>query len=65
MSECGGWRQIMPEDEGFFKKASEDAFVTYQAKVVENCKVLASALLDSGFSLVSGGTDNHLILIDL
>ena len=48
-----------------FKEASEPAFKAYQAQVVKNAAVLASSLLDSGFNLVSGGTDNHLILLSL
>lgn len=47
------------------KEASEPSFKTYAAAVVENAHVLASELVDRGFDLVSGGTDNHLILVDL
>ena len=46
-----------------FKEASEPAFVKYQAQVVKNARVLADSLKDNGFRLVSGGTDNHLILL--
>jgi glycine hydroxymethyltransferase len=46
------------------KEASEPAFKTYAASVVSNAKALAKNLLERGFKLVSGGTDNHLILID-
>lgn len=48
-----------------FKEALEPEFKTYQEQVLKNAKVLAEALLDKGFDLVSGGTDNHLILVDL
>ncbi len=48
-----------------FKEASEPAFKTYQAQIVENAKALAGRLVENGFRLVSGGTDNHLMLIDL
>jgi len=48
-----------------FKEASEPEFKTYQAQVVKNARVLASCLKDYGFRLVSGGTDNHLILLSL
>lgn len=48
-----------------FKEAASEDFKKYQQKVVENAKTLAQALLDRGFNLVSGGTDNHLILVDL
>ncbi|MBI2599035.1 serine hydroxymethyltransferase [Candidatus Curtissbacteria bacterium] len=47
------------------KEAAAPAFVTYGKQIVKNAKTLASSLLDFGFDLVSGGTDNHLILIDL
>ena len=48
-----------------FKEASEPAFKTYQAQVVKNARVLANCLIEHGFRLVSGGTDNHLILLSL
>lgn len=47
------------------KEALTPDFKEYQQKVVGNAKVLAGALLERGFDLVSGGTDNHLILVDL
>jgi len=46
-------------------EASRPEFSTYAAQIVANAKVLAGALTERGFDLVSGGTDNHLILIDL
>ncbi|MET9465217.1 serine hydroxymethyltransferase [Streptomyces sp. NPDC006544] len=46
-------------------EAAQPAFVSYAHAVVANAKALAAALLERGFDLVSGGTDNHLILIDL
>lgn len=48
-----------------FKEANTPAFKTYQAQIVKNAKALAARLLENGFRLVSGGTDNHLMLIDL
>jgi len=48
-----------------FKEAMEPEFRTYQEQVVKNAKALAAALMERGFKLVSGGTDNHLMLIDL
>ncbi len=48
-----------------FKEAMEPAFKTYAQNVVSNSKVLAGALLEEGFDLVTGGTDNHLMLADL
>ena len=47
------------------KEASTPEFKTYQANIVKNAKALSLALLEKGFELVSGGTDNHLMLIDL
>lgn len=48
-----------------FKEALTDEFREYQRKVVMNAKVLAQTLMENGFDLVSKGTDNHLMLIDL
>ena len=48
-----------------FYEAMQPEFVNYQRKVLENARVLAKELKKLGFRLVSGGTDNHLILVDL
>ena len=48
-----------------FKEAMDPSFKTYAANIVSNAKVLADALLEEGFDLVTGGTDNHLMLADL
>lgn len=48
-----------------FKEAMSNEFKEYQTKVVKNAKALADALMERGFTLVSGGTDNHLMLVDL
>ncbi len=47
------------------KEASQPSFKDYAANVVANAQALADALLERGFDLVSGGTDNHLLLVDL
>jgi glycine hydroxymethyltransferase len=47
------------------KEAAAKEFKAYQAQVIENAASLAKGLLKSGFDLVSGGTDNHLVLVDL
>lgn len=47
------------------KEAMSPAFKTYAQNVVSNAKAMAAALLDEGFNLVTGGTDNHLMLADL
>ena len=48
-----------------FKEALEPAFAEYQRQIVANAKRLAAALSAAGFRLVSGGTDNHLMLVDV
>ncbi len=48
-----------------FGEALKPEFKAYQHQVVLNCKALAKALIEEGFDLVSGGTDNHLALVDL
>lgn len=48
-----------------FKEALSPEFKEYGKRIVENAKALADALLSYGFKLVSGGTDNHLMLVDL
>lgn len=48
-----------------FGEALRPDFKEYQQRVVNNSKALAAALLEKGFDLVSGGTDNHLMLVDL
>ena len=47
------------------KEAMESSFIRYQECIKENAAVLAEALLDEGLDLVTGGTDNHMILVDL
>lgn len=46
-----------------FKEALDPSFKTYQEQVVKNSKTLATTLMDNGIDLVSGGTDNHLLLL--
>ncbi len=48
-----------------FQEALQPAFKEYQRRIVLNCKTLADELLKLGYRLVSGGTDNHLMLVDL
>jgi len=48
-----------------FKEALEENFKTYAEQVIKNAKTLASKLIGHGFKVISGGTDNHLMLIDL
>lgn len=48
-----------------FQEALQPSFKEYQRRLVENCAVLAESLKKYGFNLVSGGSDNHLVLVDL
>lgn len=48
-----------------FKEAQSESFKAYQKQVVKNADVLANALIEKGHTVVSGGTDNHLFMIDL
>ncbi|HCV2247386.1 TPA: serine hydroxymethyltransferase [Staphylococcus aureus] len=48
-----------------FGEALENNFKTYQQQVIKNAKVLAEALINEGFRIVSGGTDNHLVAVDV
>ena len=48
-----------------FKEALSDEFKAYQQQIVRNAKALANALMERGLNLVSGGTDNHLMMVDL
>ena len=47
------------------KEALEPGFKDYQAKVMENAKVMAGVLNDRGYPIISGGTENHLMLVSL
>lgn len=48
-----------------FKEALEPAFKTYQQQVVKNAQAMASTLIARGYKIVSGGTENHLMLVDM
>jgi glycine hydroxymethyltransferase len=48
-----------------FKEALEPSFKTYQQQVVKNAKAMAKTLIDRGYKIVSGGTEDHLFLVDL
>ena len=48
-----------------FKEALSEGFKAYQAQVVKNARTLAESLVEEGFDIVSGGTDNHLMLVDV
>jgi len=48
-----------------FKEALSDEFKAYQKQIIDNAQALAKGLMDRGIHIVSGGTDNHLMLVDL
>ncbi len=48
-----------------FKEANSESYRIYQENIVENAKAIAETLLSEGITLVSGGTDNHMVLVDL
>jgi glycine hydroxymethyltransferase len=48
-----------------FKEALEPGFKAYQEQTIANARKLAATLMDRGYDIVSGGTDNHLFLLDL
>lgn len=48
-----------------FKEVLDDSFKDYSERIIKNAKALSAALIGQGFNLVSGGTDNHLMLVDL
>ena len=48
-----------------FKEALEDNFTTYQEQVIKNAKAMAKVIMDRGYEIISGGTENHLMLISL
>ena len=64
-SQGGPLEHIIAAKAVCFKEALAPSFKDYARRVVENAKALAAALTSMGFQIVSGGTDNHLMLIDL
>ena len=48
-----------------FGEALQPSFKDYTKSIIENAQVLASSLVESGFDIVSGGTDTHVLLVDL
>ncbi|OAD19734.1 serine hydroxymethyltransferase [Candidatus Thiomargarita nelsonii] len=47
------------------KEALQPEFKTYQAQVLENARTMATVIIERGYKIVSGGTDNHMFLVDL
>ena len=64
-SQGGPLEHIIAAKAVAFKEAASPEFIVYQQQVLQNAKVLAEALAERGYRIVSGGTDNHLMLVDL
>jgi glycine hydroxymethyltransferase len=64
-SQGGHLKHVIAAKAVAFKEALSEEFKEYQRQIVKNAKTLAAELTGAGFRLVSGGTDNHLMLIDL
>ena len=64
-SQGGPLEHVIAAKSVAFAEAATPAFAAYAAGIVDNARALASALAGEGFRLVSGGTDNHLMLVDL
>jgi len=63
--QAGPLMQIIAAKAVCFKEAQEFGFREYQRQIIRNCQVLGQTLQEEGFTLVTGGTDNHLLLVDL
>ena len=61
----GPLMQVIAAKAVAFKDALNPEFKEYQGQVIENAKMMANTLMERGFSIVSGGTDNHLVLVSL
>ncbi len=59
------WLALVAGKAVAFKEALQPDYKIYQQNVVSNAKILAQSLLDNGFNIVTGGTDTHLLLVDL
>lgn len=64
-SQGGPLMHVIAAKAAAFGEALKPEFKTYQQQIINNAQALAKGLLDRGFNLVSGGTDNHLMLVDL
>jgi len=64
-SQGGPLEHVIASKAVCFREALEPSFKRYAAQIVANAKALAAALAERGFHIVSGGTDNHLMLVDL
>src|SRR5262249_22177890 len=58
-------RHVIPDKAVALREGRDPAFASYERRVVENARLLAGALAQRGLRIVSGGTDNHLMLVDV
>ena len=63
--QCGPLEHVIAAKAVAFGEALQPEYKQYQQQVVKNARVMAQALVDKGYKIVSGGTDNHCILVDL
>ena len=63
--QCGPLMHVIAAKAQSFSEALDPSFKTYQEQVLKNIKALSKSLEENGFRIVSGGTDNHLILVDV
>ena len=63
--QCGPLMHVIAAKAVAFKEALEPGFKTYQAQVIRNAKAMAKTFIERGYRIVSGGTENHLMLVDL
>src|SRR5688500_19166971 len=63
--QCGPLEHVIAAKSVALKEALEPSFADYARRTIENARALAAALARRGFEIVSGGTDNHLMLVDL
>ena len=64
-SQGGPFMHVIAAKAVCFLEASRPEFAAYQARIVENARAIADGLAENGLRIVSGGTDNHLLLVDL
>jgi len=64
-SQGGPLEHVIAAKAAAFEEASRPSFVEYQKRVLANAQIMAKTLLEEGARLVSGGTDNHMVLIDV
>lgn len=64
-SQGGPFMQIIAAKAVAFQEALESDFITYQKRVIKNAQLFAQALTQLGYRIVTGGTDNHLFIVDL